>query len=120
VEKVRDEGEGLGCVSWRMRGRGGIVTLSMPHVASSSGSERTCNVICTSVRGMARTRMMERRVLCRRSSRWRSRGPVAINSVNVGMRGYNTYSQHQQQAVYSLLPSLPLAFHRGAGLRWAR
>lgn len=83
MEEVGKEGEGLGhcqyliCERDERKCDGGRDrhTLSTPVDDSSSGKLRTCSVICTSVRGIMRTRIMLRKVLCRRSSRWRSRGP---------------------------------------------
>jgi hypothetical protein len=56
------------CYQWKR-------TELTPVDDSSSGRLRTCSVICMSVRGMLRVRMLLRRVLCRRVSRCRSFGP---------------------------------------------
>jgi hypothetical protein len=78
VEEVWEKGEALRVCQCRVdaRAQTGIGrTVLMPVVSSSSGRVRTWSVICTRVRGMRRVRMMLRKVLCRRVSRWRSFGP---------------------------------------------
>ena len=84
-----------------VRGDMGGHTVLIPVVPSSSGRLLTCSVICTSVRGMRRVRTMLRRVSWRRSSRWRSLGPLVgqhTKSLDYVAKRWHTYFQPLQPA----------------------
>jgi hypothetical protein len=92
---IEDERRARSAV-WSRCGRINKLVLT-PTTPSSSGRLRIWSVTCTRVRGMFRVRMIERRVLWIRVSRWRSLGPgdvcqrCCVYIVQKGGRTSNSY-----------------------------